>query len=189
MMTIWEIIANEEYNNAYLIDENGKQHFENGFHFMDIQNAPFTRELKIGANDKGFGDIMNYWGTSGSCIVSPKMKGLLEKYFGDLTIQFFPCNSKQFPDKEMWILNACEYHDVLDYEKTVFSKMKKSNGEEMIIGINKYVFTEKAFELDMFKIYVNTTKMTTRLYVSDRFKSIMEENGVTGLALKEIYSI
>lgn len=188
-MTIWEIIANEEYNNAYLIDENGEQCFERSSYFKEIQNDSFIRDLKIETNEKGFGDKMNYWGTSGSGIVSPKMKGLLEKYFGDLAIQFFPCKSKQFPNAEMWILSVCEYHDVLDYEKTVFSKMKKSNGEEMIIGINDYVFTEKAFELDMFKIYVNTTKMYMRLYVSDRFKRIMEENGVTGLVYKEIYSV
>lgn len=188
-MTIWKLTVNEEYNDAFLIDENGKHCYEKDSYFEEIQTMPHTRNLDIEVAEKGFSDIMNYWGTCGSCIVSPKMKALLETYFSDLSIQFFPCSCEQYPDVDMWILNVCEYHDVLDLEKSVYKKRKKRNGEEVISFIFSYAFTEKAFELDMFKIYLNDNKSSVCLYVSDRFKAIMEENGVTGLALEKIYSI
>ena len=43
--------------------------------------------------------------------------------------------------------------------------------------------------MDFFKIYLEERKYNTYLFVSDRFKKIMEENNVTGLALEKVYSI
>ena len=52
-----------------------------------------------------------------------------------------------------------------------------------------YVFKKEAFDLDFFKIYLEERKYNTYLFVSDRFKKIMEENNVTSLALEKVYSI
>ena len=132
---------------------------------------------------------MNYWGVSGSCIVSTRLKALLVREFGNLNIQFIPCISKQFPNVEMWILNVCEYHDVLDLKNIVYQKGYNLKGEEIIKNIERLVFKKEAFKLDMFKIIKNGTKRSIRLYVSDHFKAIMDENGITGLALEKVYSI
>lgn len=188
-MNIWELRGNEGYNYAFLKDSDGKVCHEDGRYFLEIQNEPHIRDIMIKPQNKGFSDIMSYLGTSGSCIVSKKLKLLLEKYYGNLAIQFFPCRCEQFPDVKMWILNVCEYHDVLDIEKSVYRKGKNRQGESVIVTINKYAFTKQAFDLDIFKIYINNNKRTVHLFVSDRFKTIMEENGVTGLALKKVYSI
>ena len=62
-------------------------------------------------------------------------------------------------------------------------------GKEVIKSVEKYVFRKEAFMLDFFKIYLEERKYTTYLFVTDRFKKIMEENNVTGLSLEKVYSI
>ena len=188
-MTIWNILANDDYNNAFLIDENGKQRYENGYDLMNIQIEPFVRELKIEIRKNGFSDIMNYWGFGGTVIVSSKVKKLIETHFADISIQFLPCHCKQFPSAELWILNVLDYHDVLDISKCDYKYSHNITGEEVIRSIKKYSFIEKAFEYDMFKVCLPNRKLVTSLFVSDRFKAIMKENGVTGLNLKPVYSI
>lgn len=188
-MNIWELWVNEDYNNAFLIDEKGNQQYEKGFDFKEIKSDPYTRKLNIEIRKKGFPDIMNYWGIQGSCIVSAKVKRIIETCFENLRIQFIPCHSRRFSDIEMWILNVCEYHDVLDADKSNCQLTNNFKGEQVIKYVKDYAFIQEAFKFDMFKIYLNGIKRSTHLFVSDRFKTIMEENGVTGLALEKVYSI
>ncbi len=188
-MNIWKVIVNEDFNDAFLVNENGEQCFEKNMCFMEIQDSPKTRSLDIRIKHKGFPDIMNYWGTSGTCIVGSNIKNILESNFGDLSIQFIPCQCSQFPDMKMWILNVCEYHDVLDVKNSVCRKMCNSDGKEVIRSVKKYAFKKEAFDFDVFKIFINDQKNNLALFVSDKFKSIMEENGITGLALEKVYSV
>ena len=58
-MNIWKIVKNEGYNNAFLIDQNGKQCFDKSSDYMEINDSPPIRKLKIEVTDKGFPDIMN----------------------------------------------------------------------------------------------------------------------------------
>lgn len=188
-MNIWKIIKNEGYNNAFLSDSAGKQHFDSPLDFKEIKNNPPTRLLKIEMTDKGFPDIMNYWGISGTVIVNSKVKALIERYYGTLQTQFLPCICSNSQDTELWIWNVCEYHDVLDVQKSICDRIINLQGKEAIKSVDKYVFKKEAFDLDFFKIYLEERKYNTYLFVSDRFKKIMEENNVTGLALEKVYSI
>lgn len=188
-MTIWQVVTNSDYNESFLIDENGEQQNDIGHDFLEIQPVALTREIKIESHKKGFPDIMFYGGILGSCIVNHKVKDLLETNFSELAIQFFPCICKEYPDIEMWILNVCEYHDLFDYKKSVYRTIINHKGEEKISFIKKFVFKKEAFDIGLFKIYIDGYKSTIRLYVNDHFKAIMEENGVTGLNLKPVYSI
>ena len=162
-MNIWKIIKNEGYNNAFLIDSAGKQRFDKDSDYMDIVDSPPLRTLKT--------------------------KTFIERYYGNLSIQFFPCYCSQYPKLNLWIWNACEYHDVLDVDNSVCDKIHNLQGKEVIKSVDKYVFKKEAFDLDFFKIYLGERKYTTYLFVSDRFKETMEENNVTGLALEKVYSI
>ena len=188
-MNIWKISANEDFNDAFLINESGKQCFEKDSFFEEIQYAPQIRNLEIRMESRGFSDIMNYWGTNGTCIVSSKTRDLILSYFGNLSIQFIPCKCDKFPDIKMWLLNVCEYHDVLDVKNCICKKTHNFQGKEVIRSVKKYAFTKEAFDLDIFKIYLEERKYTTCLFVSDRFKDIMEGNGVTGLALERVYTL
>jgi hypothetical protein len=188
-MNIWKVIANEGYNNAYLIDSSGKQCFDKPSDYMAINDRPPLRTLKIESTEKGFPDIINYWGTNGAIIVNSKVKNLIEQYYGTLSIQFLPCVCSNYQDLHLWILNVCEYHDVLDVNNCVCRKMHNFEGKEVIVSIKKYAFTKEAFDLDIFKTILNNRKDNISLFVSDRFKNIMEENNVTGLALEKVYSI
>ena len=188
-MNIWRIIKNEGYNNAVLVNENGRQCFDKSSDYMEINDAPPLRTIKIEVTDKGIPDIMNYWGTSGTFIVNSKMKSLLETFFGTLSIQFLPCHCSQYPNLDLWILNVCEYHDVLDVRNSVCDRIHNLQGKEVIKSVDKYAFIKEAFDLDIFKIYLDDRKYTTHLFVSDRFKDIMENNGVTGLALEKVYTL
>ncbi len=188
-MNIWKVIKNEGFNNAFLINENGEQCFDKDSSYMEIQLSPSIRNLKIEQTDKGFADVMNYWGTSGTFIVNSKTRFLIESFFGTLSIQFLPCHCSQYPDLDLWVLNVCEYHDVLDLNNCVCRKMHNFEGKEVIRSIKKYAFSKEAFDLDIFKTILNNRKDNISLFVSDRFKNIMEENNVTGLALEKVYSM
>lgn len=188
-MTIWELEVNENYNEAFLIDAEGRQIFENTASYEEMQNSPDARLIRIELGKNGFPDIMNYWVTCGTFIVCSKVKDLIEKHFTNLSVQFFPCICKQYPDVEMWAINVYEYQNVLDISKCECRYSHNIAGEEVINSIKKYSFIEKAFEYDIFKVCLPNRKLVTSLFVSDRFKAIMEENGVTGLNLKPVYSI
>ena len=175
-MNIWKVIKNAGYNNAFLIDSTGKQCFDKNSDFMDINSSPALRTLRIEFTDKGFPDIMNYWGTFGTVIVNSKVKALIEHYYGTLNTQFLPCICSNDQGSELWIWNVCEYHDVLNVKDSICDRIINLQGNEAIKSVDKYVFKEEAFDLDFFKIYLEGRKYTTHLFVSDRFKNIMEEN-------------
>lgn len=120
-MNIWKLIANEGYNNAYLIDSNGNQCFDPVAVFYEINDDPSARLIKIGSTEKGFPDIMNYWGMNETAIVNTKVKELIEAYYGVSAIQFLPCICNELKGQkiELWLLNVCEYHDVLDLNKSI----------------------------------------------------------------------
>ena len=186
-MIIWKRIVNEEYNNAFLINENDKQIFERPADFMDYQIYPHIRSIRIEVGKNGFSDVMNYWGVNGTFIVNEKAKSVLEQYFFCQKIQFFACHCSQYPEMNFWILNAYNYQDVLDVEKSKYDTLINLKGEEVIRSVDKYVFTKDANEHDIFKLFISGHKRETYLFLSDRFKQVMQENGVTGLAYKKIY--
>lgn len=188
-MNIWEMSVNKDFNSAFLVNESGKQCFDRDPCYIGIQGSSLTRELKIEVANKGFPDIMNYWGTSGTYVVNSKVRELIETYYGGLKIQFLPCRCDRSPDMELWLLNVCEYHDVLDIPNCTYLTRHDPEGKEIIISIDKYAFKKDAFEFDMFKIILNDRRNSLRLFVSDRFKAIMEEHEVTGLELEKMYSI
>ncbi len=188
-MTIWELTIEIGYNIAILVDRKGNMYHEKCSDYFKDQNDPFIRDFKIKVTEEGFSDVMTYIGVGGAFVVNAKVRQLIETYFGNLSIQFLPCFSKQFPDIDPWIMNVCEYHDVLDVPNCICRTGLNIDDKEVIMSIKRNAFTKAARELDIFKIYVNNEKNCFHLFVSDRFKSIMEENGVTGFALEKVYSI
>lgn len=149
-MNIWKAIKNEGYNNAFLIDSNGKQCFDKTSDFMDINASTPLRTVRIEFTEKGFPDIMNYWGTNGAVIVNSKVKALIERYYGTLYTQFLPCICSNSKDTELWIWNVCEYHAVLDVENSVCDRITNLQGKEVIKSVDKYVFKKEAFGLLVF---------------------------------------
>ena len=67
--------------------------------------------------------------------------------------------------------------------------MNNIQGDEVVRLVKKYAFKKEAFDLDLFKIYLNNRKYSTSLFVSDRLKKVMEDNDVVGLTLEKVYSI
>lgn len=188
-MIIWKIIANEGYNNAFLIDENGKQIFEKGTDFMEYIDSPHIRKIRIDIGSNGFPDVMNYWGTNGTCIVNDKVMNIISNKFHDSKVQFFPCYDPQFPDMKFWLLNAYNFQDVLDVSKSKYRTLINFQGAEVISNIKKYAFKDTAFQHDIFKLLVSGQKRTTALFISDKFKQTMEDSEVTGLAYKKMYEV
>ena len=62
-------------------------------------------------------------------------------------------------------------------------------GNRVITHIDSYAFKNEVFNLDIFKIILNGKKYTIDLFVTDKFKSIIEQNNITGLNLKKVYEI
>ena len=186
-MIVWKRIVNEGYNNAFLINENGKQIFERPADFMDYQINPHIRNIRIEVGKNRFPDVINYWGVNGTFIVTEKAKSVLEKNFSNQMIQFFHCHCSKYPEMNFWILNAYNYQDLLDVKKSKYDTLINLKGEKVIRSVDKYVFTKEVYEHDIFKLFISGQKRETHLFLSDRFKQVMQENEVTGLAYKKIY--
>ena len=69
-----------------MTDSSGIQRFDPVSDFKEINDCPCTRFLKIDLTDKGFPDIMNYWGMNGTSIVNSKVKKLMQEYYGELAM-------------------------------------------------------------------------------------------------------
>ena len=188
-MTIWELTVEFGYNIAKLVDENGNLYYDNSSDYTDIGDKNNIRKIQIEETKKGFSDIMAYSGIGGAFVIDSKLKSILEESFSSLSMQFYPCYCERFSDIGLWVLNICEYHDVLDIPNCIYRTGQNIGGNEVIMNIKKYAFKSSAFGSDCFKIYQNGEKNCFHLFVSDRFKTIMEENEVTGLNLKAVYSV
>ena len=187
-MTIWRLTVNEEFDNAFLIRGEKRNAFEANSVFCGIQPDPETRTIRLESGRNGFPDIMNYWGAVGSCgfIVSEKMKDLLENSFAGVTMQFIPCVCEGFPDKKVWIWNACEFHDLLDVEHSEYDTIVDLKGNTVIRKVEKYAFKPEAAKHDMFKIYLNGRPNSSPLFFTERFKDVMEQNGIKGFAYEKV---
>lgn len=189
-MTIWEVIPNNEYRNFCLINENHQWVTDFIIHFEGKQeNTSFVRTIcTLEGDNHPLGDIMNYSSMRGTFLVNQKAKKVLQENFDG--IQFFDTVCAEYPEEKFFLLNIFNYQDdVLDTSRSEYKSVKNRYGEFTIGHITSYVFQEKAFELDMFKIVVNGRKYTRNLFVSDKFKRVIEENHLTGLCLRKVYEL
>jgi hypothetical protein len=124
------------------------------------------------ANDKGW------------FVVSLKLKCLLEKMSTD--IQFLPvevCEMGGEKKLNYYIANIIKLVDALCLEESeYFSTEIPSIGT--IHTISKFaVFANKTEGSDIFKLL---NRQEIPVFVSERFKSMIEENNITGISLTEI---
>ncbi|SFL18190.1 hypothetical protein SAMN05216390_11332 [Lachnospiraceae bacterium KH1T2] len=125
------------------------------------------------ANDKGW------------LIVSEKLKFILER--AKTSIQFIKLNVKDYKgrrvNKKYYIANIIKKVDALCLDKSeYFTTYIKGIGE--IYTVSKYgVYEEKVEQNDIFKLKENNQ---VPIFISDKLKKAMENNGVTGFDLVEI---
>ena len=188
-MTIWKVMCNNDYRNFCLVNSNNEYVTDILSHFEEKQEEPyFSRTIRTLKDDNNpLGDIMNYSSMSGTFLVNERTKKVLEKHFNE--IQFFNTICPEYPEEKFFILNVLNYKDVLDINKSKYKTGISRYGELKIGTIKSYAFKEEVRNLDIFKIIVNGVKRADYLFVTDKFKKIIEENNITGLSLRKVYEI
>ena len=124
------------------------------------------------ANDKGW------------FLVSDKLKALLE--FINTNIQFLPVRIIEKDDKvvkQYHIANIIKVVDALCLEKSQYFTTE-IEGRGTIYTVSKYgVYAEKTEGADVFKL---SNRQQIPIFVSEKFKKLIEENSITGISLIEI---
>ena len=186
-MEIWEVRTEEIYKSCILINDDGKQISDSNIYFYKEQkDLSFERKIRFIGGGK-IADISYYCGLSGTFVVNDRTKILFESNFN--SIQFFPLICENYQKKKFWLLNIFNYQDVLDIAHCKYNTIRNIKGEMSICHIESYAFLDSAYDLDIFKIIVNGVKRFNTLFVTDKFKKIIEENNITGLNLKKVYEI
>lgn len=125
------------------------------------------------ANDKGW------------FVVSDKLQKILKTM--NTEIQFLPVrivekNSNEVLEKYS-IANITRVVDALCLEKSDYFETEIP-GIGIIYTVSKYsIYSEKTCDSDIFKLSNNNE---IPIFVSERFKKIMEEENITGICLREI---
>jgi len=166
------------YENDYGIRQNalniGKnfEGWDNRFEFFYIKEEGdvWTDYL---ANDKGW------------FLVSDKLKKLLELV--DTDIQFFKTNVKEKDSEdvanEYYIANIVKVVDALCLDKSQYFETE-IEGMGIIYTVSKYgIYAEKTEGADVFKL---ANRQQIPIFVSEKFKNLMEAENITGISLQEI---
>ena len=120
-------------------------------------------------------------------LVSEKLKRILESVNTD--IQFFKTIIKEKNNKtdvrEYYIANIIKVVDALCLEKSDYFESKvKIEGYGVRYYVRKYgIYASKTEGADVFKLEKN---QEIPIFVSERFKKILEEENITGASLTEI---
>jgi len=124
------------------------------------------------ANDKGW------------FVISEKLKKLLEKM--NTEIQFFPVKVVEKQGAEIqkyYVANILKVVDALCLDKSEYFETEIS-GLGTIYTVSKFaVYEEKVKTADVFKL---ANKQEIPIFVSERFKEMLEINDILGVSLKEI---
>ena len=125
------------------------------------------------ANDKGW------------FLVSKKLKTLLESVNTD--IQFFEVNIKEKNNKAVsqiyYIANIVKTVDALCLDKSLYFETK-IEGMGTIYTISKYgIYEDKTENADVFKL---SNRQEIPVFVSEKFKNLIEKEQITGISLTEI---
>lgn len=185
-MIIWKVMTEEIYKSCIFVNDEWKQISDSNTYFLEEQkDFSFERKVKFVGTGK-IADISYYCGISGTFVVNDRTRILFESNFKN--IQFFPLVCESYK-KKFWLLNAFNYQDVLDIAHCKYDTIRNIKGQMAICHIEFYAFLDSVCDSDIFKLVVDGVKRFNMLFVTDKFKKIIEENNITGLNLQKVYEI
>lgn len=153
--------------NSGIFYENWDQRFS--FYFDKTEGEIASDYL---ANDKGW------------FVVSEKLKNLLAVL--NTEIQFLPVKVREKNSEEIhnyFIANILSVLDALCLEKSDYFETEIS-GRDKIYTVSKFAVYEKIIEgVDVFKL---ANRQEIPIFVSQRFKLMVEKNSITGIGFYEI---
>lgn len=139
------------------------------FYYLKEEGYVWTDFL---ANDKGW------------FVVSDRLKDLLESVNTD--IQFLAVKIREKNNKDMreyYIANIVKVVDALCLNKSQYFETD-IQGIGKIYTVSKYaVFSDKTENADVFKL---ANRQQIPIFVSERFKNLIEKENITGISLLEI---
>ena len=118
--------------------------------------------------------IGNFSSLSGLITCDAVAREALEPLVGQM-VEFLPLDCLDKPQQTLWLLNVLNVAECLDYERSEFTYWEN----EAIKAVRHYAFQagcldgQHIFRLPLFN-YVE-------IYVSDEFKRLTEQHGLTGL--------
>lgn len=127
------------------------------------------------------GDFPKFWSFAGIPMISDNAKKVLYEILYPNTELI----RLKTDDEMYYLINVLTILDAVDFEKSILEKLETG----LVIGVQSYSFNKKLLQgHDIFKVYLNNKRMSTEVFVSDKFKSIVEENKLKGFKFTEVWS-
>lgn len=124
-------------------------------------------------------DFSHIWDISGN-VLSEKAKNVLKDVLKD-NVELIVMQAEE---EELYLMNVFNLIDALDYELSEISYGPSG----LALAVKKYVFKPDVVkENDIFNIYLKGRVYGTNIFVSDKFKKIVEENNLTGFSFTEVW--
>ena len=116
---------------------------------------------------------------SGVPLVNNRTKKVIKELIGD-AVEFLPTSYEN--KNEFWIVNVTNVLDCINYNK---AEPKRYSNNGRVMYFNRYSFFEdKVKNQDIFKI-VECPR--SYVFVSDKFKDIIEKNKITGFTFTLVW--
>ena len=187
MTAVWRLDHNTEDFNAISVDDfNTIITLHDGRRHRTFPRRDGTPELATWeprhvwyhplnfSKDKG---AANFPSWSGTTVCDAEAKQVIHDLIDDY-VEFLPLLSPTIPDTEYHVINILTTLDCLDSEKTEFGYFGSFK------TIEKYVFKSHCIgETPIFKLPISRVK----LFVTDAFKQLVEDNNLTGLKFRKVW--
>lgn len=180
-MKIWKLV--EDVNNyavLTLIDEKNILTFSDQFNKgSSLKDEWVPAEVKIFKNDdkKQVGDFFDI--TAGVWAFNENALNLIKDYIEEDKSEILPLKGEE---KTYYLLNVFNYINCIDLEK---SQVRYFRNSERIMSISKYVFEPNMLKNE--HIFKSTLQKRGPIFISDKFKLILENSKLKGIKFELIW--
>lgn len=185
-MKIWKVKVdfgpNEDFEDIQLADTSNKftDEFKESVYCGKRTNGKFDNvEVNIlGGNLKT--DHPKLWNAYQTMVLSKRGLNALKDILKD-SVEIIPLQCK---GREYFVVNILNIINALNYNKSEFEVFPSG----LVVDVTKYSFLKEKLEgVNIFKIFLNDRISVTKIFVSETFKNIVEENELKGFKFEEVW--
>lgn len=126
-------------------------------------------------------DFPKFWTAPLTLLCSKRAKSVLQDLIGDC-VEFIPTDAT---NENLYLIHTLHYENAIDHDASVIRKLPSGLEVEYL----SYSFIEERIKsLSIFKVLLNTRPYTTEIFVTSKFKNVVEKNELTGIQFVEIWN-
>lgn len=183
-MNIWKLDVDfKEFESFKLIceEKNYLKNFKRKITSASKLNGNLTGEKIHLIEGKVKSDFPKFWSVSGTPMLSEKAATILN----DIIYNDSELIQLNYSSENYYLINILTVLDAIDYEKSKFRKLETG----LVVGLESYEFNpEVLYNHNIFKLLLNGRIYNTAVFVSDKFKNVVEKEKLLGFKFTKVWS-